>query len=99
MHDGWGGAWTRLAGLEPAHDVRADVVGDLAAGRVLPVLRAGGTVPPHAPLLSLTTLFVACMLIDGTLAIHSAVRAGDRRERWGGLAAGGGINLVARPWG
>lgn len=45
-------------------------------------------------LLSLTTLFATYMLIDGTLAIYSAVRAQGRRERWGGLAAEGVINLA-----
>jgi uncharacterized membrane protein HdeD (DUF308 family) len=50
---------------------------------------------PGPALLSLVTLFAIFLIIDGILAISAAVRAADRRERWGFLTLEGVAGIVA----
>jgi uncharacterized membrane protein HdeD (DUF308 family) len=49
---------------------------------------------PGATMLSLVLLFSAYMLVDGTFAIISAVRAARKRKRWGLLTLEGIVNIA-----
>jgi uncharacterized membrane protein HdeD (DUF308 family) len=49
---------------------------------------------PGSTMLSLVILFSAYMLVDGALAIASAVRAARRHERWGWLTLEGIANII-----
>lgn len=49
---------------------------------------------PGAALLSFALLFAAYLLVDGVFGIVSAIRAGQRNERWGLLLAEGVLNLL-----
>lgn len=51
-------------------------------------------VVPGALMLSLALLFAAYLLVDGVLAIISAVRAARAQERWGLLLAEGVLNII-----
>jgi uncharacterized membrane protein HdeD (DUF308 family) len=51
-------------------------------------------VMPGATMLSLVLVFAAYMLVDGVLAIVSAVRAARHREKWGWLILEGAVNIV-----
>jgi uncharacterized membrane protein HdeD (DUF308 family) len=51
-------------------------------------------VMPGATMLSLVLVFAAYMLVDGVLAIVSAVRAARHREKWGWLILEGIVNIV-----
>jgi uncharacterized membrane protein HdeD (DUF308 family) len=50
---------------------------------------------PGATILSLVLVYAAYMLVDGCLAIASAVRAARRNERWGLLVLEGLVDIVA----
>lgn len=50
---------------------------------------------PGAVMLSLALVFGAYLLVDGILAIVSAIRSARTGERWGGLLAEGIFNLIA----
>lgn len=50
---------------------------------------------PGVTIAALVVLFAAYMLVDGVLAIITAVRAGRRHERWGLLLLEGILDLVA----
>ena len=51
-------------------------------------------VMPGATMLSLVLVFAAYMLVDGILAIVSAVRAARHREKWGWLILEGIVNII-----
>jgi uncharacterized membrane protein HdeD (DUF308 family) len=50
---------------------------------------------PIATLATLVVLFAAYLLVDGVLAIVSAIRAARRHERWGFFVLEGLVDLVA----
>src|ERR1700738_5245571 len=50
---------------------------------------------PGPTMLSLVILFSAYMLVDGVVGIISAVRAAQRRDRWGLLVFEGLLNIAA----
>jgi uncharacterized membrane protein HdeD (DUF308 family) len=50
---------------------------------------------PAATILALVLLFSAYMIVDGTLAIYAAIRAGLRHESWGLLLLQGLASLAA----
>jgi uncharacterized membrane protein HdeD (DUF308 family) len=50
---------------------------------------------PIATLAALVLLFAAYLLVDGVLAIVSAVKAAGRRERWGLFVLEGIVDLIA----
>jgi uncharacterized membrane protein HdeD (DUF308 family) len=51
-------------------------------------------VMPAATMLSLVLVFAAYMLVDGILAIVSAVRAARHREKWVWLTLEGVVNII-----
>jgi uncharacterized membrane protein HdeD (DUF308 family) len=52
-------------------------------------------VMPGVTMLSLVLVFAAYAVVDGVLAITSAVRAARQSERWGWLALEGVVDIVA----
>jgi uncharacterized membrane protein HdeD (DUF308 family) len=83
---------------------RAELMGaDLARNWWLVVLRGVlgilfGVIAFAMPILtlfSLTLVYAAYMLVDGTFAIAAAVRAARRRQRWGLLTAEGVVTILA----
>jgi uncharacterized membrane protein HdeD (DUF308 family) len=96
---------TTVAGshASPASDARSEAMSALLAQNWWLVALRGvvgilfgivALVFPGSTMLSLVILFSAYMLVDGALAIASAVRAARRHERWGWLTLEGIANII-----